>query len=327
MSKVLIVAEIGANHLGDYDRAEQLIHAAKAVGADAVKFQTLVPAEIAADVLVTVGPWAGRNYRELYRECEMPWAWHANLFYLTRSLGMIPFSAPFSEAAVKRLETIGCPMYKIASPEIVHHPLIAAAARTGKPLVISTGMATPHEIIQAKQVAQSNGATDITFLHCVSNYPADPADYNLQTLHWFEFAKLKFGLSDHTLGSLTAVMAIALGATIIEKHFALSRADGGPDAAFSLEPAEFADLVNQCRSAEEAMAKDSFDRSDTASHEYRRSIWIVHDVEEGEVIQEHHLAILRPDYGLEPRHWYNVLGKKAARSLPSGSPLLWNDLT
>ena len=220
-NKPFIVAELSASHLGDYSRAFQLIDAAKFAGADAIKLQTYVPDEIAADVMIHKGPWAGRSYHDLYREGATPWEWHEALFTYAKGLGLVAFSTPFSESAVERLESINCPIYKIASPEITHLSLIAAAARTGKPLIISTGMASLDEINHAYDEAAKNGATEIVFTHCVSAYPAKSSDFNLCTLGALRRAGFRVGLSDHSLGPMAAVIATALGAEVIEKHLTL----------------------------------------------------------------------------------------------------------
>jgi len=319
-----IVAEISSNHLGDKHLAMDLVIAAKNSGADAVKFQTYTPEEIAADVVIESGPWAGRGYRELYAEGRTPWIWYGELFELARSIGIVPFASPFSEAAVGRLEKLDCPIYKIASPEITHYPLIAAAARTGKPLIISTGMATLNEIYDADEVARSNGCKDITFLHCISSYPAEPADFNLNTMVRLKHHQFNIGLSDHSLDPTASIAAVALGAIVIEKHFTLSRTMGGSDAKFSLEPAEFAELVKACRNAAAAMGDVQFGcrESEKTSFQYRRSVWVVRDVKAGEVITKNHLAILRPNYGAEPSFWDKIVGSTAKYDLAANSPML-----
>lgn len=323
-----IVAEIGTNHNGDYNNVLDLIIAAKAAGADAVKFQTYEPAGIAADVAIPSGPWAGRSYHDLYSEGRMSWDWHKAAFEFARSIGIVPFSSPFSEDAVEFLEKLDCPIYKIASPEIVHLPLIAAAAQTGKPLIISTGMATLDEIYKAEDIARHHGATDITFLHCISSYPANPEDFNLETMVRLKHHNFHVGLSDHSLDSTAAIAAVALGAIVIEKHFTLSRADGGPDAKFSLEPAEFAAMVTACRTAAKAMGSVQFGcrESEKDSYQYRRSLWLVKDIKKGQRVTEEHLAILRPNYGANPMCFDIFVGMKARHDLPAGTPMFINYL-
>ena len=324
--KPFIVAELGASHLGSFNRMLETITAAAKAGADAVKFQTYTPDEISVDVPIESGPWADRSYHDLYLEAMVPWEWHNALFNLARKLGLVPFSTPFSEAAVARLETIHCPMYKIASPEIVHHRLIAAAARTGKPLIISAGMATIAEIKVAQEIAAVNGSSDATFLHCISAYPAEVSDFNLNSLNWYKFAGIDFGLSDHSLGSTAAVTAVALGASVIEKHFCLSRADGGPDAAFSLMPHEFHDMVKQCRDAYSALGESVFGVKDCeqTSLQYRPSIWLVKPIKAGEALTSEHLAIRRPNYGLPPGDLEVIIGKKVNRTLEPNTPMTWD---
>ena len=323
MNDPFIVAEISANHLGSFDNAVQLVRCAKEAGADAVKLQTYTPDEIAANMPITTGPWSGIWYHDLYTQAMTPWEWHEPLFDLIRSLGMVPFSSPFSERAVEMLESIGCPIYKIASPEICYHQLIAAAADTGKPLIISTGMATLAEIYNADSVATCHGAIDTTFLHCISAYPARAKDFNLATMVRMAHHNFKVGLSDHSLDSTAAAAAVALGATVIEKHLCLSRSAGGPDAKFSLEPLEFAAMVEACRHTKEAMGEVVFGcrDSEASSYKHRRSIWLVKDIKKGEIITEDHLAILRPNYGLPPAAWEDVVGKTARVDISLQTPL------
>lgn len=324
LNNPFIVAEIATSHHQSYGKAIELIEAAKEAGADAVKFQTYLPEEIAADVPIHSGPWAGRNYRDLYTEGSMPWTWHETLFGHARKIGLVPFSSPFSEAAVNRLETVYCPIYKIASPEITHLSLIAAAARTGKPLIISTGMATLQEILAARKVAKDNGCPRAIFLHCLSAYPAQPADFNLNTMLFMKRAGLEVGLSDHSIGYIPAVTAIALGAVVIEKHFCLDRKDGGPDAQHSLEPHEFEGLVWACRTAASTLGKALFGPRpcELDSVQYRRSIWLVKPMHAGQVISENDLAILRPNYGLPPEDWDKLIGRAVNRDLEAQTPML-----
>lgn len=323
-----IVAEISSNHLGDYGRAIDLVVAAKNAGADAVKFQVYTPQEIAANVRIQSGPWEGMNYRALYREGETPREWLPDLFALARSIGIVPFASPFSESAVEFLETLDCPIYKIASPEIIHYPLIAACAQTRRPLIISTGMASLAEIYNADDVARAHGATDITYLHCISSYPANPEDFNLETMHMLRKHNLHIGLSDHSLSSIAAIASVALGAIVIEKHFTLSRTDGGSDAKFSLEPDEFEAMVRDCRAAAKALGTVQFGcrKSEETSYQYRRSLWLAKNVKEGQVIREEDIAILRPNYGASPAHFDIFVGMKARHDMKAGTPLLGVDL-
>jgi pseudaminic acid synthase len=325
-NKPFIVAELGAGHNGQIANAFYQIDAAKYAGADAVKFQTYTPDEIAADAIIETGPWAGRSYRDLYREGKTPWLWHESLFQYAKGQGLVAFSSPFSEKAVELLEGIKCPMYKIASPEITHLPLIEAAARTGKPLIISTGMASFAEIRAAYEVATDSGAQSVTFLHCISAYPAKEADYNLCTLNDMRQCGFKVGLSDHSLSPLIPAMAVTLGATVIEKHLCLDRSKGGIDSAFSLEPDEFAKMVDQCRAAYAALGNEPLygcRDSEQTSQQYRRSLWVVRAVKRGDLLTKSDIAILRPNYGIEPKHLANAIGKEAIVDIPANTPLDW----
>lgn len=321
-----IIAEMSCNHLGDKHRALDIILAAKTAGADAIKFQTYTPETISANVKIESGPWKCLNYQALYNAGSTPWEWHEELFTFARSLGIVPMSSPFSESAVEFLDTLDCPIYKIASPEIIHLPLIAAAAQTGKPLIISTGMAELSEIYTADEIARAHGATDITYLHCISSYPAEPKDFNLETMVRMKNHEFHVGLSDHSLSNVAAISAVALGAIVIEKHLTLSRADGGADAKFSLEPAEFAELVKDCRAAAKAMGTVQFGCRDSEkdSYQYRRSLWLVKNVKAGQVITEDDIAILRPNYGANPSCFDIFVGMKAGQDLKAGTPLLAN---
>lgn len=328
MTNPFMVAEISSNHLGDKHRALDLILAAKTAGADAVKFQVYEPAEIAANVIIPSGPWQGRNYQGLYSDGHLPKEWLAELFTFARSIGIVPFASPFSEAAVDILESIGCPIYKIASPEIVHHKLIAKCAQTGKPLIISTGMAELDEIFRVDEIARSNGATDITYLHCISAYPAKPNDFHLATMAKLRSYGFNVGLSDHSLDSVASVCAVALGAIVIEKHFTLTLNDGGSDSAFSLLPQEFEELVHVCRDAAATIGEVKFGcrEAEQDSYQYRRSIWMAKDVKAGDVITETDLAILRPNYGAHPANFDIFVGMKARSDLKAGTPLFGNEL-
>lgn len=323
-NKPFIVAELGANHMGDYRRMVEMIDAAKAAGADAVKFQTYTPEEMTLPgIVIPSGPWAGVQYHNLYSAGSTPRIWHDTLFSHARGLGLTPFSTPFSPDAVDFLETLDCPIYKIASPELTYLPLIAAAARTGKPLIISTGMGNMSEILTAYRVAMDNGAASVTFLHCLSAYPADPVDFHLNTIRCLQSEGFDVGLSDHSLGYVADVVATALGVTVIEKHFTLCRADGGLDSKFSLEPQEFREMVWACRMAHASLgtAKLGVRPSEADSVQYRRSIWITKDVKKGEILTPANMAILRPNYGLPPEDWNNIISKPVNKDLKAGTPM------
>lgn len=308
-----IVAELGAGHGGSMHKMFYLIDAARYAGADAVKFQTYTPSEISANVEIKDGPWAGRTYHDLYKQGSTPWAWHEPLFQYAKGQGLVAFSSPFSESAVDKLETLDCPMYKIASPEITHLQLIAKAAATGKPLVISTGMAALSEILTAADVAEKAGCRDLTFLHCISSYPAQAQNFNLVNLNDLIGMGYQAGISDHSLSDMVAIMAVGMGATIIEKHLTIDRSSGGLDDAFSLEPDEFRHMVQECRIAHSARGQRpqwGMRESEATSYQYRRSIWVVKPVKQGSLLKSSDLAILRPNYGLDPGMMEEVVGKE-----------------
>lgn len=327
-----MIAEMSGNHNGDIGRAFALIDAAKAAGADAVKLQTYTADTITIDhdspeFLIKGGLWDGRRLYDLYREAHTPWDWHEILFAKARDAGITVFSSPFDVTAIDLLESLGTPAYKIASFEAADLLLIGCAAATGKPLIISTGMVDADEIAEAlAAVSVSHGAAPI-LLHCVSAYPAPPDEANLRTIT--DMTKrfgVAVGLSDHTMGIEVAVAAVAAGACVIEKHMTLCRADGGPDADFSLEPAEFAELCLVCRNAWAAMGRVSYERPDSAKGNivFRRSLYIVRDIAAGESFTGENVRSIRPGYGLPPKHLPDVIGRKAARALKRGMPLDWN---
>lgn len=326
-----IIGEMSGNHNGDLDRAIRLIDAAKRAGVDAVKLQTYTADTItldhdSKDFLIEDGPWSGRRLHDLYNEAHTPWGWHDRLFSYARSLGLQIFSSPFDFTAVDFLANLQAPAYKIASFEAIDLPLVAKAAQTGKPLIISTGLADLGEINDAVEAARAAGATQIAVLHCVSGYPTPIEDCNLACIaHLRETFDVVTGFSDHTLGTEVPIAAVALGASIIEKHFTLSRADGGPDAAFSLEPDELAVMVRGCRGAWAARGAIDYSRkgSEKANAKFRRSLYAVADIAAGEVLTSENVRSIRPGYGLAPRHLPTVLGRKAARQIARGTPLSW----
>jgi N-acetylneuraminate synthase len=327
-----IVAEMSGNHNGDIGRALALIGAAKAAGADAVKLQTYTADTITIDhdgpeFRVHGGLWDGRRLYELYQEAHTPWDWHPRLFEHARSVGIDIFSSPFDPTAVELLESLGAPAFKIASFELIDIPLIEQCARTGKPLIMSTGLASPHEIAEAVEAAHSAGAGGVILLHCTSAYPAPASDMNLRTLqHLADQHPVVVGLSDHTLGVTVSVAAVALGACFIEKHFTLSRAEGGVDSDFSLEPHELERLVKESREAWEALGVVRYDEvlSEAASRDHRRSLYVVADIAAGEPITAANVRSIRPGHGLPPKHLPEVLNKRARRDLARGSPLDWS---
>jgi N-acetylneuraminate synthase len=326
-----IVAELSANHLGSLERALKLVDIAADCGCDAVKLQTYCADTITIDhdgpgFVLKEGPWQGRKLFDLYEEAHMPWDWHAPLFERARARKLAMFSSPFDETAVEFLETLGAPAYKIASFEIVDTPLIERCAATGKPLVISTGLASEEDVTLAVETARRAGKGGVILLHCTSGYPTPASEANLATM---ALLSQKFGvpcgLSDHTLGIAVPVAAVALGAAMIEKHYTLRRDEGGPDAEFSLEPDEFKAMVDGVRNAYAALGKPTFQRrpSELANKSVRRSLYVVADIKRGEAFTAANVRSIRPGYGLPPRHLPEVMGRKAATDIARGTPLDW----
>jgi len=329
-----VICELSGNHNGSLDRALAMIDAAAATGCDAIKIQTYTADTITLDVdrpefRISGGLWDGRTLHELYAEAQTPFEWHAALFARAAERGVTLFSSPFDETAVDLLAGLGAPAYKIASFEAVDLPLIRYAARQGKPLVISTGMANLAEIEAARSAALQAGAAGVVLLHCVSSYPAQLADANVRTVADMAARfESPVGLSDHTHGSAAAVAAVAMGASVIEKHFTLARADGGPDAAFSLEPAEFTALVRDCKDAWTALGRAHYDvlGSERGSLQFRRSLYVTAAVKAGEPLTRANVRSVRPGAGLPPGELEKVLGRPAARDLARGEPLAWDML-
>lgn len=326
-----VICELSGNHNGSLERAIQLLEAAAATGADAIKIQSYTPDTITIDhdgpgFRVEGGLWEGRTLYDLYGEAQTPFEWHEPLFRRARELGVTLFSSPFDETAVDLLEELGAPAYKIASFEAVDLPLVAYAASKRKPMIISTGMANSDEIGEAVRAARENGCQEIVLLHCVSSYPAPDEQSNVRTVPDLaaRFGVVS-GLSDHTSGSAVAVASIALGGCVVEKHFTLRRADGGPDASFSLEPDEFRALVEDCKRAWRSLGKATYDLQgcERGSIEFRRSIYVVRDVAAGETLTRENVRSIRPGHGLPPKHLPEVLGRQATRDLKRGEPLDW----
>jgi N-acetylneuraminate synthase len=327
-----VICELSGNHNGSLERALAMIDAAAATGCDAIKIQTYTAETITLDVdrpefRIRGGLWDGRTLYELYQEAQTPFEWHAALFARARELGVILFSSPFDESAVDLLDGLGAPAYKIASFEAVDLPLIRHAASKKKPLIISTGMANLAEIAAAKAAALAAGAPGVVLLHCVSSYPAALEDANVRTVaDMGERFGCPVGLSDHTPGTAAAVAAVALGAAVIEKHFTLARADGGPDAAFSLEPAEFRALVADCKAAWRALGRAHYDLlgAERGNVAFRRSLYVTAEVKAGEPLSRANVRSVRPGLGLAPAELDTVLGRRAARDLHRGEPLAWD---
>ncbi len=324
-----IIAEMSANHNGDIETAFRIIAEAQKAGADALKMQTYRPDTITLncdlpDFHIKDGLWAGRTLYDLYEWAHTPWAWHKPLFEYADKLGITLFSSPFDHTAIDLLEDLNAPAYKIASFEAVDLPLIKYAASTGKPMIISTGMADSEEIQEAIAAAREGGCTELAILHCVSGYPAPAEDYNLRTVSdMITRFDLVTGLSDHTLDNTTAIASIALGASIIEKHVTLNRDGGGPDDSFSLEPRELAALCTNTKTAWQAMGKIDYGRksSEQGNVKFRRSLYFVQDLKAGEVITEDAVKSIRPGYGLAPKHMQDVIGKTVAKDTKRGVPV------
>ena len=321
-----VIAEMSANHNGDINNAYKIIDMAKASGADAVKLQTYTPDTLTIDsdlpdFQLTEGLWAGQTLYELYKGAFMPWEWHQPLFDYAKKVGITIFSSPFDNTAVDLLEDLNAPAYKIASFEAVDLPLIKYVAQTGKPMIISTGMADAEEIQEAIEAAREGGCKELAILHCVSGYPAPAEDYNLRTLvDMQQRFGLVTGLSDHTIDNTTAISSIALGVSIIEKHVTLDRNGGGPDDSFSLESKELTELCVGANTAWEALGQVDYGRksSEQANVKFRRSLYFVKDIKEGEVITIEHVKSIRPGYGLAPKYLETILGRVIERDVKRG---------
>lgn len=324
-----VIAELSANHNGKLETAMRIIEEAANAGADAVKLQTYRPDTITLDCdsddfKIKGGLWDGRTLYELYEEAHMPWEWHQPLFEHAQKLGITIFSSPFDTTAVDLLEELGAPAYKIASFEAIDLPLIEYVAKTGKPMIISTGMADAEEIQQAIEAAKGAGCKALAILHCVSGYPAPPEDYNLRTIpDMVERFGLVTGLSDHTIDNTTAITSVALGASLIEKHFTLDRNGGGPDDSFSLEPAELAALCRDTKTAWQALGNIDYGRksSEQGNAQFRRSLYFVKDLKAGEVITEDAIKSVRPGYGVPPRFYSQVVGSSVTIDVSKNTPV------
>jgi len=329
-----IIAEMSGNHNQSLDRALEIVAAASSSGAHALKLQTYTANTITLDIkkdefLISdkKNLWKGKSLYELYEQAYTPWEWHKPIMLKAKELGMLCFSSPFDNSAVDFLEELNVPAYKIASPEIIHLPLIKKVASTGKPLFISTGMASISEINEAVITARKYGCEQLVLLKCTSSYPASPTEINLNTIpHMRDLFECEVGLSDHTLGIGTAVAAVALSATVIEKHFTLSRAAGGTDSAFSIEPHEMTNLVIETKQAWESIGQVKYGPtvSEQPNLKYRQSLYIIHDMKAGEIFTPDNLRSIRPGLGLAPKYYEVVLGRKVNQNVKKGEPVTWN---
>jgi pseudaminic acid synthase len=329
-----IIAEMSANHNQDYEAAVKIIHAAKEVGADAVKLQTYTPDTLTIDsdtkpFMIPDGSlWSGRGLYDLYKEASMPWEWQPELKALAEEVGIMLFSTAFDPSSVKFLEEqVGVDLFKIASFELVDLPLIRDIAQTGKPIIMSTGLATLGEISEAVDAAHEGGCTELVLMECTSSYPASPADSNLRTIpHLAEMFGVPTGLSDHTLGTAVATASVALGACVIEKHFKLSAEDEGPDSKFSITPDEMKFLVDSVRTVEQALGEVDYrvTEKEMENRCFRRSLFAVEDIAAGENFTDVNVRSIRPAHGLAPRHLPELLRCKAVRQIRRGEPLSWD---
>lgn len=328
-----IIAEMSGNHNQSLDRALAIVDAAAEAGVDAIKIQTYTADTMTLDI--DTGEffiadkdslWEGESLYHLYEKAYTPWEWHKPIFDRCREVGILGFSTPFDDTAVDFLEKLSVPFYKIASFENVDLPLVKKVAKTGKPIIVSTGMTTVAELDDLVRTARENGCEDLTLLKCTSSYPASPQGTNLRTIpHMQELFHCRVGLSDHTLGIGAAVASIALGAMVIEKHFTLSRAEGGVDAAFSLEPAEMSQLVEECRAAYEALGEIGYmvQEQEKKSLAFRRSLYVAEDMKAGEVFTEKNLRRIRPGLGLAPKYYDIILGRRVNKDVERGTPVQW----
>lgn len=329
-----IIAELSGNHDQSLDKALAMVDAAAKCGADAIKIQTYTADSMTLDISYgdfviqdADNLWQGQSLHDLYQKAMTPWDWHKTIFDRAASHGMLAFSTPFDLAAVEYLEQLNTPCYKIASFENSDHGLLAAVAKTGKPVIMSTGMATQSELAESVEVLRKHGCCDLILLKCTSHYPAAPVDANLATIpHLAELFGCQVGLSDHTAGIGVAVASVVLGATIIEKHFVLDRSEGGVDAEFSLEPTEFSALVQECNRAAVALGKVTYGgtEKEQASRKYRRSLYIAEDMQAGDVFNPTNLRSIRPGRGLEPKYLPMLLGKPIRKAASKGTAMSWD---
>lgn len=333
-SPPFIIAEMSGNHNHSLERALRIVEAAAQAGVQALKLQTYTADTMTLDIEQgeffisdEKSLWKGKSFYQLYQQAYTPWEWHKPIFDRCHELGIIGFSTPFDETAVEFLESLDVPCYKIASFENIDLPLIRKAASTGKPIIISTGMANLAELDEAVRTARTCGCNDIILLKCTSTYPASPKDSNILTIpHMRQLFGCQVGLSDHTPGIGVSVASVALGATVIEKHFTLARADGGVDAAFSSEPAEMRSLVEECGRAWQALGQVNYKpaASEEKSLQFRRSLYVVKDMQAGDAFTQENLKAIRPGLGLSPKYYDVLLGKKVKKDIKKGTPAAWN---
>jgi N-acetylneuraminate synthase len=329
-----VIAEMSGNHNQSLERALEIVDAAAATGAHALKIQTYTADAMTLDldrgefmISDPKSPWAGQSLYTLYQQAYTPWEWHAPIFARCRELGILCFSTPFNEAAVDFLESLDVPCYKVASFENTDLPLIRKMAATGKPMIISTGMASIAELDETVRAARAAGCSDLVLLKCTSTYPATPDNTNLATIpHMAELFGCQVGLSDHTMGIGAAVASVVLGASVIEKHFTLRRADGGVDSTFSLEPEEMRSLVIESDRAWRALGQVSYGptKAEQASLQYRRSLYVAEDIKAGEVLDARNMRRIRPGFGLAPKYYELLLGRRVEQDLAKGTPLSWD---
>jgi len=327
-----IVAELSANHNGSIEKALSAIKIAKDSGADAIKIQTYTAETMTLnhsgkDFIIDNGLWKGKSLYELYKWAETPYEWHEEIFNYASKIGITCFSTPFDESAVDLLERLNAPAYKIASFEITDIPLIRYVAQTNKPIIISTGMANLKEISEAIEAAMDYGCKDLALLHCISSYPAPLEQSNLKTINdLYDKFGLTVGLSDHTMGTIVSTASIALGASIIEKHFTLDRSEKGPDSDFSIEPNELSSLCVSAREVWLALGEAGYEKKDSEKEnvKYRRSIYIVEDMKSGDIITKKNVRRIRPGFGIKPKYFNSIIGKSVNRSLKKGQPLKWS---
>ena len=332
--KPFIVAELSGNHQQDFSLAEKMIEVAADAGADAIKLQTYTPETMTLNfqsddfVVNEEGSlWSGESLYELYAKASTPWEWHEPLFEKARSLGLMAFSSPFDSSAVDLLESLDVPCYKIASFENNDLPLIKKVAMTGKPIIVSTGMASKNEIAELLTTIRNTGNNQIILLKCTSNYPADASDSNLATIpHMKEHFNCLVGLSDHANGISVSLAGIAMGACLIEKHFVLDKSSGGVDAEFSLEPHELKSLISEAKIVHSAIGSVVYDGSENEqkSKKYRRSIYCSQDIKKGEILNENNIRVIRPGFGLAPKYYWDIIGKVATKDIFRGTAIQWN---